>query len=240
MGLFSDILANAKTFPTPSRVAQKLAFYRDRIDPAVPVGYGAADEEQTIAAFDESLTTETYTLTFVLPDGSEVVVGPFEDDDVATTVQTAVDSAMDGVIAGYAPGDIEINDEDDGDAGLDAGPLFISFTGDSVTNQPFGQTTIELSATPTALAAVPQTTEVHGQRARNELAALKVLGVITDATPPIQNTTNGVTASTNLASVPPWFVRELAHEAAVQEDNRGVYDAIEAILGDNDAPLLID
>jgi hypothetical protein len=94
MGVFTDLLASPKTFAAGSRVAEKLAFYRDRIDSELPAGYEAADEEQTIVAFDEALTTETYNLTFVLPDGTEVVVGPFEDDDPATTVQTAVDSDL--------------------------------------------------------------------------------------------------------------------------------------------------
>lgn len=366
MGLFSDLLANAKTFSPSSRVAQKLATYRDTIDPALPTGFGAADAVHTIAPFAETLVAPaTYTLTFYPPAGATpLVTPPIAFDDTADDVQAIVDTLMDGEVTGYMAGDIQVNDEDDDDAALSTDTFTITFAGDSVTSQSWLQTVITLDANPFAATPVVETqagivstqdeiqtipaftnvptggtfdltfniaaespftivvpfdatadevqvlintaataagitswsdddivvndeddddaglltddltitfsgssvtqtdqglctvdytnltlvaglddpayaVDTNGQQARNGFGALKVLGVLDGAAPPIEGGGESVTLTSNLGHVPQWVIREIAQEIAFQEQDKAIYDAIEAVIPDNDSPLLV-
>ncbi len=74
---------------------------------------------------------------------------------------------------------------------------------------------------------------------RYAAAALRVLNIIADNSPPDAVNPEGVTVGANRTSIPPWLVQELAQEAAAEANNEDVYGAIMGPLhGRDTAPLV--
>lgn len=239
MGVFSDLRATAKTIDfSTNRVGieradvHQLDAQEARLgDVGYPTGYDAVNEEQTIP--DVTADDGTYTLTFTMWDGSTFTTGALNHDDDAETIQTAVDTAADGVVAGYTAGDIDISGGPIDDADIE-----VVFDGDSVAGQNHGVIVVNssLEASMNPVAAPTVTVDQEGQENRPAWAILKLLGVI-DGTPPVQGEVNDsdYTADTN-PNVNPYYpsqglIRALAYEASVQDKNAAVEADILSVVG---------
>ena len=234
MGIYASLLSGKKTFAASDRVAEQIDHYSDlQGDPALPAAFEAADEVQTITA-DVTAGGGTYTLTITLSNGVTFTTAAIAYDANAATIEAAIDTA--------SPASVPVGDID-----VTGGPFSttdIVLTYEDVVggqNQPlvvFGNSVTD-GMDPVADPAVTRTTT--GQPARYVWAALKALGVIADTEAPPQLAMVNATAGPNSLHVKPWFIRELAQEAAVQDGTNDSYAAICSVLpGVDTAPLVRD
>lgn len=223
MGLIADLITTRKSL-TPKALTdlgKRAAIY----DPALPDAFAEADAVHTIAQFEENPSDGTYDLTITLRNGESITVEIAYDGDAAA-VETAIDTAADGVLTGFTAGDIAVS----GDA-LTTGALVLTFSGDSVSGTNHPLTTFDgADLTGGTVADPPVTKTTAGQSARRAWAALYTLGVITDSTPPEQTTPAAPTKGSNLIGVKPHLVAELAREAAFEDQNNDTYDLIMTAL----------
>lgn len=232
MGMFSTLLSKAKTFDgvisdgAIGLVAQQLTNYSElQNDPALPAAFAATDEVQEI----ENVTADdgTYTLTFVLADGTTFTTAALDHDANAAAIEAAID-----LVSGLEAGAISVSG-----GPIDTAPIVLTYDGAEVAGLNHGEVTVANSLTNGGPAAddpaVSTTTE--GQTDREVWAVLAALDVITDDAPPVQGlATPVVTAGSNLLNVKPWLIRALAKEAAEQDQNPDVESMINvAVLGQN-------
>jgi len=139
MGVYSDILAHAKTIFTGD--ADNVPVAIDRVitknlnelkavqgDPSYPVGYAAVDEVQSIAAYNGTVTGGVFTLTCTLRDGTTFTTANIAYDADAATIETAIDVAATGTVTDWTNGDISVALTSD----LNAGAAILTYDGASV------------------------------------------------------------------------------------------------------------
>jgi len=173
MGIYTDLLANAKTIngSDPTVFGDNRAVVREiesllsvQGDLAYPDGFDLTNEVQSIAVHVAG-TGGTYTLTITLNDGTAFTTAALAYDAVNTTVQTAINTA-----AGAALGDNEIVV-----AGgpLSTSPFTLTFSGPTVDGLNAGLTVITggtlLRAAGTAGAA---TTTLAGTTGVDEIQSI--------------------------------------------------------------------
>ena len=235
MGLFTDILAVKRSFAADSKTAQLLTRYKEQLqDPAVPAAFAAADEVQEIAIV-VGAGGGTFTVKITLRNGVTFTTAAIAYDANAATIEAAIDTASP---ASVTAGDIVVTG---GPIGTD--PIVLTYSGATVagTKHPLAAVVSSITDGMDPIEGNPEVTETtSGQPVRLAWAVLKALGVIADTTPPEQDELAEATAGANLALVKPWFIRELAQEAAFEDDNKLSYDAIVSVLvPQDDAPLVV-
>lgn len=234
-GVYTDILASAKTFDVGNGdgiegrdrvLVRALKALKDRQgDLAYPTGFDVANEVQSIAIHEAGTDGGTFTLTITLADGTTFTTAAIAFDAVAATIETAIDTAADGVVAGFTAGDIAVTG-----GPLTTDPLVLTFTGAAASQKPeLTVITSSLTATAVPSDAGEVTVTTDGQTKRTPWAVLRVSGVIS-GTPPVQGTSDTVVAGSTRASNPHYpnldLVRALAKEAAFVDGNTDVETAI--------------
>jgi hypothetical protein len=137
MGVYTDILANAKTIDTGGaavaidRVIVSELEYLSALqkDPAYTSDYAAKDEVQSLAAYNCTVTSGNFTLAFTLWDGTTFTTNNIAYDANAATVESAIDAAATAAnVTDWVNGHISVSLTTD----LNAGAATITFNGSSV------------------------------------------------------------------------------------------------------------
>lgn len=234
MGAVADLKAAPKTFEVPGVLSRFLDSKVPVADVAVPAAYAAKNEVQNVAIYSGTVSGGTFTMTIKLRNKPAFTTAAIAFNAAAATIQTAIDAASPATVV---DGDIVVTG-----GPLTTTPLVVTYSGATVSGQNHGQLTIDgaLLAGGGSVGAI--TTSTEGQTVRNARAVMLNLGLITDATPPVQGLTTAPTAGANLLRIPPWVVRELAQEVAFEDGENSVYQSIiTALLGYTDsAPLVSD
>lgn len=237
MGVFQDLLDNAKTFKATDPVARYLnSVIQRQVDPANPSAAAAKDAVHAIA--QSTQTGGNMTLTVTLRNGETFTTGNIAFNALAATVEGAIDTAATSAsITGWTNGDISVG----GVSVDDAGGLTLTFDGDSVsgTNHPVTVLT-DVDGSGGAWGAVSITTP--GQSIRRALGALIALAVLDDGTIPAQTavaSNSGVSAGSadRLAKFPQDVLTSLAREMAAEDDNQdSYYSVIDSLAIEDKAP----
>lgn len=232
MGVFSDLLAGMNTVDMGG--ADGLSIGRNRAlkagiealkerqgDLDYPSGFDATDEVQSIAVYSGTVSGGTFTLAFVLADGSTFTTAAIAHSANAATIEAAIDTASPAAIG---DGDIAVTG-----GPLTTTPLTLTYSGASVAGANHGEVVIDGALLTGGGTAGDESVTTEGQTKRTPWAALKVSGVIA-GTPPTQGTSAAVTAATTPATNPYYpdqdLIRALAYEAAVDDNNADVETAI--------------
>lgn len=164
MGLFSNLLATARTFDTTlpitaldKIIVRELQAIVDQGDVTLPAILEAINEVQQIEKYDTDFTAGEFTLTIKLRNAAQFTTAGIAFDAVAATVETAIDVAATAASLGigWANGDIEVL----GGNLLAAGSaLTLGFTGASVRNRDHDQSLINLNTLTGGDLAVPSVT----------------------------------------------------------------------------------
>jgi hypothetical protein len=234
MGIYTDILTSARTIDLGGddglrigeqrSVVQALRGLHDRQgDRDYPAGFDAENEVQSIAIHEAGTDGGTYALDFTLFGGVEFSTAALAHDADDEDIQTAIDTAADGVVADYTAGDIAVTG-----GPLTTDPVVLTYSGASVAGLNHGTVAVDNidlvdDATPTDAGAVTVTN--HGQSKRTAWAILRETGVISDD-PPVQGTSAALTRATYPQNNPLYpdqgLIRALAREAAYVDGNADV------------------
>ena len=109
MGVFADLLANAKTFKSTDQIAAFLqSLINSQVDPEVNSAAAATDAVQTWAVSTQ--TSGNCTLTVLFRNGETFTTGNIAFNAAAATVESAIDSAATSAsITGWTNGDISVS-----------------------------------------------------------------------------------------------------------------------------------
>lgn len=238
MGVLADLLANAKSFDGSdpaegsSRVAKRRleTFINELGDRDYPAGAGSAvDEVQVVEQLTEDTTLGgTYTLTFVLHDGTTFTTGNIAFGANAATITTAINAAADPKVQGFVAGDIAVTG-----GGLDAADVTITFSGASVRQRNHGLVTIDDTLI-TGGSANSVTVTTDGHPVRTGLSALVAIGILGPSLP-ANGATTGFDVQNARGSFPHGFdeqtVKLIVDQAQIEEGTSGLKEALLTALG---------
>jgi hypothetical protein len=194
----------------------------------LPTGYDEANEVQSIAIYDGTVSGGTFTLTITLSNGETFTTAAIAFDAVAATIETAIDvAATAAAVTDWTNADISV-------AGgtLDSAPVTLTFDGDSVENAHHVLTVVDGTELTGGGSAGAVTVTTNGQAKRMAWAILKATGAI-GGTPLPQGTSGAVTAGPGIANpirLSQGTIRALAKEAAFDDANAAVETSILAAL----------
>lgn len=235
MGVYADLKAQKKTFESPSGLTRFLDSRIALVDPARPTALDARDEVQEVA-FVDGASDGTYTVTVRLRNGVTFTTAAIAHDANAATVETALDTASP---ASVPNGAISVSG-----GPLDTADLVFTFDGDAVDEEHHPAIVVANSMTDgmdlVGDLTITATYDTTGQTARVAWAALIALGIV-EATIPAYGELAPITKGSNLLSIPPWVVREIAQECAAEDVENDVYDAIVTAVfapGEDTSPLV--
>ena len=189
MGVYADFITNTTVVDkTEPQVAIDRTAYNElvrlqaELDPVRSSTFDAVDEIQNIPTYNGTVSGGNFTITIVDPaDASAVVTANILYNANAATIETALDTACTGNIAGWTNGDISVSGGD-----LTTANVVLTYDGGSVDAQNIGQCTItdvDLSGGGTVTAA---TTTTNGQAIRYAWAVMFTLGLIAAGDLPYQ------------------------------------------------------
>lgn len=241
MGIFSDLLANTinldVTLPTTAldkQVLREIDQYILQGDVEYPVALVVRDEVQTIVQYTSDPSAGDFTLTFTMRNGETFVTGDIAFDATAGTIETAIDTAANGVITGWTDGDISVSGGTLLAAGAD---VLLTYDGASVAGLNHAQATIDgAGLTGGGLDSPAENTVTEGQTNRTGWGALIVMGIAVEADVPDQ----GVAPSAFVSPTTPGSnanypsqatIRALAEEASISDDNLATKTEILAAAG---------
>lgn len=236
MGVFQDLIDNAKSIPARS---QTVAFLQSKINSQLDPASNAA-AEATDAVHDVAQATQTggnMTLTVTLRNGETFTTGNIAYNANAATVESAIDSAATSAsITGWTNGDISVS----GTAVNNADNIVLTFDGDSVSGANHPVTVLnDVDGSGGDWGAVTITTP--GQSERYALNVLIALGALDDGTIAAQTASvsnSGFAAGSNIENVPQWLIRDLGREMAAEDGNNDTYHTLVESLAIQDKARL--
>lgn len=158
MGIFADLIANAKTFDPNGKLAKRLQALP--VDPDLPAAFDAEDAAHTILAYTGTVAAGTFTITIVLPSGQRVTTDPIAFDAAEATIEAAIDAAATAAgVPDWTDGDISVAAET---TDLTDGDVVLTFDGDSVAGTNPFLTEIDDSGLQIAGTGIAQTTAGNG------------------------------------------------------------------------------
>lgn len=235
MGLISDFLSAAVSIdhdlpidPLDRRAYRELQAIADEGDVALPTSLQAADELQSIAVHEGTVTGGTFTLEFVLASDETFETAAIAHDANATVIEAAIDTAAAGV-DGWSDEDISV-------AGgpLTTTPVTLTFDGDSVKEQ--NHDLVVIDGTELIGGGTPGdvTTTTEGQSDRVGYGILTQLGIVAGTVPAedVVPTALVVAALPGERRLSAETIKAIALEIAIAEgNNSAIYDAIVAAAG---------
>lgn len=233
MGIYTDLLASAKTFTSTSRLAQYLEERKAIVD---PVALSLAAKIATLQALSAStMTAGNFTLTFRLRDGTTFTTGNILFSTLAAAIETIIDTAASGVVTGWTNGDITV-----GGTGVVAG-FNVTFDGASVDGENSLTILNDVDGTGGAWGVPSLTTP--GQTVRNAMGVLIALGVLdSTAALPLQTQSppdpSLVTLASDFGKTPTDIIINLITEVAFEDQNNNSYFTLARALygGSEKAP----
>jgi len=190
MGVYTDLLANAKSWDSGSQtgansdttatdriITKEIETFRTRQgDPAVAGDFDADDEVQSIAAFPVAVTGGNFTLTVNLKDEDAFTTANIAFGDNAATIETAIDvAATTAAVTDWVNADINVALT----TTLNAGAMTVTYSGNSVddsNHNPIVINDVDMTADP--LGSVAQT--VNGVVPVDEVQEIAVFGGAVD------------------------------------------------------------
>lgn len=239
MGLYTDLLANAKSWDsgnsdgvvaTDRVITTEIKAFRTRQgDPTAGSAFTTANEVQTIAQFPAPTSSGNFTVTVDLYGEAAFTTANIAWNANAAAIEGAIDTAATAAsVTGWTNGDIDVALT----TNLNGGDATLTFNGTSVKFKNHGQTTTANVDLDAAL-GVPATT-THGQHARVCWAAMDAMGLVTGGPPPV-GTTTGLTATTTRLSNPYYPRQEtleaLAMQATIEDSTDAVYTYLMGLFG---------
>jgi len=233
MGIFQDFLDNAKTFKSTDPVARYIQGVINRqLDPANPTAAAATNAVHSVATSTQ--TSGNMTLTVTLRNGETFTTGNIAFNAAAATIESAIDSAATTAsITGWTNGDITVSG-----GAVNVAPVVLTFDGTSVAGIAHPVTVLtDVDGAGGAWGAVSITTK--GQTIRRALGVLFALSVLDDATVPEQPadvSVSGVAigSADRYGKFPQNVLRDIAREAAAEDDNNNTYHTVIESLGIQD------
>lgn len=213
MGLFSNLLATAKTFDTTlpitaldKVVVRELQAIVDQGDVTLPAILESINEVQQIEKYVTDFTNGEFTLTIKLNNAAQFTTAGIAFDAVAAAVETAIDVAATAASLGigWTNGDIEVLG---GNLLAVGSALTLGFTGTSVRNRDHDQSIINLNTLTGGDLAVPSVTTTASGNS----------GVATDEVQQIEQYATNFTAglfslTLNLFGADPFVTNNLAFD----------------------------
>jgi len=236
MGAITDFLAGSKSIDTaPPIHALDRCAYRELIalqaehDFEIPAAFAAADEVQSVAVYDGTVSGGTFTLAFVLANGESFVTGDIAYDADSATIETAVDVAATAAeVTGWTNGDISV-------AGgpLTTDPVTLTYDGDSVAEANHGLVVVDSSSLTGGGEAGACSVTAEGQPDRPGYAILSVLGILTGTVPAwgVTPSLGHAFATPGQRRLSPDTIKAIALEIAIAEGNESIYSALVAAAG---------
>jgi hypothetical protein len=241
MGVYAQLLAQKKTFGSQSSLATWIASQQTKgIDPPVPAAAAAINAVGSLA--DSTMTAGNMTLTIGVrqADGTieSATTGNILFSATAATVETAIDTALTGIVTGWTNGDISVSG-----TAVNSGPLTFTFDGSSVAGKQAPLIVLtDVDGTGGAWGVPSVTTD--GQTERAALSVLLALNVIS-GTVPLQDAVTSITSFTDSENrnhnIPANIVKALMREAAFEDANNATYHSIDAAIfgaGEDRSPLV--
>lgn len=239
MGIYTDFLNSATTIDIESpRVGSDKAIYRSiqalrdvQGDHDYPAAFDAIDEVQVIAIYSGTVSGGTFTLTFVLADGTTFTTAAIAHNANAATIEGAIDTAAAAAsVPGFVAGDIAVTG-----GPLTTTPLTFTYSGASVAGANHGEVVINGASLTGGGTAGDESVTTEGQTKRTAWAILNACGAITGTIPVQGEAPTDISAATNRennAYLPDQHtLRALAHAAAVEDGNADVETEILRVLG---------
>lgn len=202
MGVLADLKSQAKTFGATSPLRSWIDSQLTVFDPPSPSSTAAKNAVHTVKKFATDPTGGTFTLTVGIrqADGStqSATTAGIAHNANAATIESAIDTALTGVVTSWTNGDISVTGGTLLSAGAD---VVLTFDGDSVSGKESITTTIDGSGlTGGSLANPAVNVSTIGQTKRTALGALVAYGVIDSATIAKQSAATSVTAYSPIAA----------------------------------------
>lgn len=132
-------------------------------------------EVQSIAQHVPTVSGGTFDLTVKLFSGEEFTTAVIAYDANAATIETAIDTAANGVITGWTDGDISVSGGD-----LNTAPVVLTFDGTSVVSAKHHLTVIDGALLTGGGSAGVVSVTTAGQPNRPALATMGLIGLISD------------------------------------------------------------
>jgi hypothetical protein len=216
MGVFQDLLDNAKTFNSNAPVARYLkSLIARQLDPAIDSDFSAKDAVHTVAQ----------SIAF---------------NAAAATIESAIDTAATAAsITGWTNGDISV-----AGGAVNAAAWTLTFDGTSVDELCHDVSVItDVDGAGGAWGAVTRTTP--GQSLRRAFAVLNALGVLDDGTIPPQsadayNTAVAIMNADKYGKFPQNVLRALVREMAEEDANNNTYHSVIETLSIDDKARLAE
>jgi hypothetical protein len=241
MGVFTEILNTAVSFDIDGSdgiialdrpIIRELRGLRDRMDPELPPAFMAKDMEVAIQPHEGDVDSGDFSLTFNLKNGQTFTTDLLLFDADAEAIEAAIDVAATAAgITGWQDGDIEVT----------GGPLtddevILLFSGESVRHQNH-EVTIDSDLEDSSEDPVEHgdiITLVDGQNDRTVWAVMVYAGILMGP-PPTQGEAGPIVAQNTrhtFNGMPSQaFIRTMAKEAAVVDDNPAIETEILRVMG---------
>lgn len=222
MGITADLLNVKSLGPSVDRsgLQRILHRYMDRLiaaqgDPGYISRDAVTDEIQTIAVHVATVSGGTFTLTVKVFNGETATTGNIAFDANAATIETAIDTALNGVITGWTDGDITVAGGD-----LNSAPVTLTYDGASVAAQKHFDVVIDGTNLTGGGSAGAVITFTNGQPNRPALGMLNLIGAINDSQPigtlPSDSDYNEANPGSLHLNPPEIFLQLLADEAGIE------------------------
>lgn len=244
MGVFQDLLDNAKTFNSNAPVARYLkSLIARQLDPAIDSDFSAKDAVHTVA--QSTQTSGNFTLTVALRLYASGIQETFTTGNIAfnaaaATIESAIDTAATAAsITGWTNGDISV-----AGGAVNAAAWTLTFDGTSVDELCHDVSVItDVDGAGGAWGAVTRTTP--GQSLRRAFAVLNALGVLDDGTIPPQsadayNTAVAIMNADKYGKFPQNVLRALVREMAEEDANNNTYHSVIETLSIDDKARLAE
>ena len=229
MGALAQLQAQAKTFAPESPLARWIAAELARLtaDEAVPAAAVAIDAIGSLA--DSTQTSGNMTLTVGIRQANgqieSATTANIAFNATAAAVESAIDTALTGVVTGWTNGDVTVSG-----TAVNSGPLTFTFDGASVTGKQAPLIVLtDVDGAGGAWGAPSVTAD--GQTERAALGVLLNYSIIAGTVPAQGAATDGTafTKGTN-NRVPSNIVKAIMREAAAEDANNSTYHGIEIAL----------
>lgn len=234
MGIYTDFLTLGTQFPDAAprvgldrAAAASLERQIDNYDPEIGSPYSETNEVQVLGQLGGTPSGGTYTVTFILADGTTFTTATIAYNANAATIEGAIDTAATGTVTGWTNGDISVSG-----GGLDAADVTLTFDGDSVSGANHSQTTVDSSGVTGGATAGTDSTSTEGQPKRLALAILFGMNIVAGSIPEHGEPVTDWVKGDPIVPQPSFsLVDALADQAGYEGEDISVINSLKSLYG---------
>ena len=239
MGIYTDAIANSKSFDNALprngvglHINRELAGLAAMVDTALASAYAAANSVQVIATDAVDHTGGDFTLTFYMNNANgnqyKITTGTIAYNASAATVTTAINSAFTtAAYPGWVNGHIVVTASS---TDLQGGTLTLTFSGAAVSGR--GHALVVMDDNRTGGTSPDPTIAATslGNSTREAMAVLIATGTVVGAVPTAGSNPTWTAGNRALGRILELStIRSLARDAAIADNNPGIYTAVAAL-----------